>query len=175
MLLGLGAIAIAIVTLIIAWPGATPATTVPSADRAATDHAITAPEPTTAAGDVPASDVAATPAPPTTTDVAAPDPTTADEHHEHGRRPSSQAAATEPPPPAPPESVVAATGHLVLDASPYAIVTLEGRRLGITPIEVDLPAGAHVLTLRNPEQGLETTYRVTIRGGETVRRTVALE
>ena len=72
-------------------------------------------------------------------------------------------------------TVAPATGRLTLDATPYAIVSLEGRRLGITPIEVDLPAGAHVLTLRNPEQGLETTYRVTIRAGESIRRTVALE
>jgi hypothetical protein len=76
----------------------------------------------------------------------------------------------EPPPASP-----VATGHLVLDAAPFAIVSLAGRRLGITPIEVDLPAGAHQLTLRNPEQGIEITYRVTVRAGETIRRTVALE
>ena len=63
----------------------------------------------------------------------------------------------------------------MLDAQPYAQVFLGSRRLGITPLEVELPAGSHTLTLRNREEGIETTYRVTVRAGETIRRTVALE
>jgi serine/threonine protein kinase len=189
MLLGLGAIAIAIVTVIIAWPRGAPtlpttATTPEVATPETTPVVSTAPVTTVTAappGDAPsASAVPASALPPTTSEAIA-EPESG--HHEHGRRPArpvtpppTQAATVAPAPSTvPPESAVPATGHLVLDASPYAIVTLEGRRLGITPIEVDLRAGAHVLTLRNPEQGLETTYRVTIRGGETVRRTVALE
>lgn len=181
-LLGLGALAVTIVVAILAWPrgetlpvvpasSVVPSTIVPTTVIAPTTTA-TIPEPSTVI------------APATT--ALTPDPTVVadaqDDHHGHGHRPvrpapaaSTPTAATDPTPPAPPETSAPAPGHLVLDASPYAIVTLEGRRLGITPIEVDLPAGAHVLTLRNPEQGIETTYRVTIRSGETVRRTVALE
>lgn len=66
-------------------------------------------------------------------------------------------------------------GRLQLDAAPYAIVFLGSRRLGITPIDVELPAGAHTLTLRNPEQQLESTYRVTIGADQVVTRRVALE
>jgi serine/threonine-protein kinase len=68
-----------------------------------------------------------------------------------------------------------ARGRLRLEASPYAVVSLEGRRLGITPIDVELPAAAHILTLRNPERGIETTYRVQIVAGESLLRRVELE
>jgi hypothetical protein len=78
-----------------------------------------------------------------------------------------------PPPTAP--AVAAATGRLQLDSTPYAVVFLGARRLGITPIDVELPAGPHTLTLRNPEQQIETTYRVTIAADEVVSRRVALE
>ena len=78
---------------------------------------------------------------------------------------------TPPPEPQP----AAATGRLQLDAAPYAIVFLGSRRLGITPVDVELPAGPHTLTLRNPEQGIETTYRVTVAAGEVTSRRVSLE
>jgi serine/threonine protein kinase len=66
-------------------------------------------------------------------------------------------------------------GRLRLDSTPYAVVSLEGKKLGITPIDVELPAATHTLMLRNPEQGLETRYRVTIPAGESVSRRIALE
>jgi serine/threonine protein kinase len=84
-------------------------------------------------------------------------------------------AAEAPAPPPPVEGPAPAPGRLQLDCTPYAVVSIAGRRLGITPIDVELPAGAHTLTLRNPEAGIETTYRVTVRAGETTSRTVALE
>jgi serine/threonine protein kinase len=97
--------------------------------------------------------------------------------------PSSGAAdAAEPPSapasPAPRPTVVEPAlvpGRLVLDSTPYAVVSLDGKKLGITPIDVELPAATHTLTLRNPEQGIETSYRVTIPPGERVERRIALE
>ena len=92
--------------------------------------------------------------------------------------PEPAAVPTPEPPPAdpmPPAPAPAVPGRLHLDCTPYAVVTFEGRRLGVTPIDVELPAGTHTLTLRNPEAGLQTTYRVTVRSGETTTRTVALE
>jgi len=89
--------------------------------------------------------------------------------------PRTHAPPPSPTPPAVATTAPASTGHLTLDAAPYAIVSLAGRRLGITPIDVDLPAGTYTLSLRNPEYGIETSYRVVIRSGEIVRRTVALE
>lgn len=86
-----------------------------------------------------------------------------------------EAPVETPTPPPTPSPEIAERGHLHLDSAPYAIVSLEGRRLGITPIDVDLPEGTHTLTLRNPEAGIQTTYRVTVRAGETTSRTIALE
>jgi hypothetical protein len=73
------------------------------------------------------------------------------------------------------EHVAPTRGRLRLDASPYAVVSLAGRRLGITPIDVELPAATHILTLRNPERGIETTYRVQVVAGESLLRRVELE
>ena len=73
------------------------------------------------------------------------------------------------------QSANVAKGRLKLDSTPYAIVFLGGQKLGITPIDVELPAATHTLTLRNPEQGLETSYRVTVPAGNSVERRIALE
>lgn len=66
-------------------------------------------------------------------------------------------------------------GRLVLDSSPYAIVWLGGQRLGMTPLDVELTAETHLLTLRNPELGIETTYQVTIPAHGSVKQRVALD
>lgn len=94
--------------------------------------------------------------------------------------PAAVAAITppEPPPPEPPPPVAPqpALGRLSLETTPWAIVFLGTRRLGITPLdEVELPAGSHTLTLRNPERGIETTYRVTVAAGAVTSRRIALE
>ncbi|MFT3922970.1 MAG: protein kinase [Myxococcales bacterium] len=81
----------------------------------------------------------------------------------------SLAAAAEP------GTAARAMGRLKLDSTPYAIVSLNGKKLGITPIDVELPADTHTLVLRNPEQNLETSYRVNIVAGESVERRIALE
>jgi len=67
------------------------------------------------------------------------------------------------------------SGRLVLDSTPYAIVSIGSQRLGITPLDVELSATTHILTLRNPELGIETTYRVTIPPRGSVRQRVALD
>ncbi|MBX3249561.1 MAG: protein kinase [Myxococcales bacterium] len=67
-------------------------------------------------------------------------------------------------------------GFLTLDTVPWSNVQLGNRRLGTTPlIRLRLPVGEHVLTLSNPEQGVRSTYRVTIRAGETTARRIALQ
>jgi eukaryotic-like serine/threonine-protein kinase len=91
------------------------------------------------------------------------------------RRAQALLPATPSPEPLKPVAPRVATGHLQLEATPYAIITLGGQRLGVTPIEVDLPEGPHVLTLRNPERGIETTYRVRVVAGERTSRRVELE
>lgn len=72
--------------------------------------------------------------------------------------------------------VAEAPGYLSLDTTPYSVVSEGGRTIGTTPLlRVPLAPGAHTLTLRNPEQGLSTTYQITIRSGETVSRRLGLE
>ena len=102
-----------------------------------------------------------------------PQPRRPEPHGEPVESAGEPVGAQPPTPPAP--EPVGAMGRLQLDAAPYAIVFLGSRRLGITPIDVELPAGAHTLTLRNPEQQLESTYRVTIGADQVVTRRVALE
>ena len=75
----------------------------------------------------------------------------------------------------PAAEVPSKTGRLILDSTPYSVVMLNGKRLGITPIDVELPAATHTLSLRNPERGIETPYLVTIPAGESIRRRVALD
>ncbi|HYQ18823.1 MAG TPA: PEGA domain-containing protein, partial [Polyangiaceae bacterium] len=76
------------------------------------------------------------------------------------------------PSPAP----VAEMGRLNLDTTPWSIVSVGGRVLGQTPIVgASLPAGTHTLVLSNPEQGLKTTYQITIAAGRTTARRLGLD
>jgi serine/threonine-protein kinase len=67
-------------------------------------------------------------------------------------------------------------GFLSLDTVPWSRVSFNGRVLGTTPLlRVRMPAGTHILSLHNPEANITTTYRVTIRAGETTARRLGLE
>jgi len=68
------------------------------------------------------------------------------------------------------------TGTLNLDTTPWSVVTLGGKVLGQTPlVGVALPAGTHTLQLSNPEQGLKTTYQITINAGRVTARRIGLD
>ncbi len=78
--------------------------------------------------------------------------------------------------PSAPPPVVAETGLLNLDTTPWSIVSVGGRVLGQTPIVgASLPVGTHTVFLSNPELGLKTTYQVTITAGHTTARRVGLD
>jgi eukaryotic-like serine/threonine-protein kinase len=67
-------------------------------------------------------------------------------------------------------------GTLNLDTTPWSLVTMNGRTLGQTPLMgVKLPAGTHLLTLRNPDLGIETQYSVTIEAGQSLARRIGLQ
>ena len=86
------------------------------------------------------------------------------------------APQTSTTPSVPPQAAEAPkTGRLIFDSTPYSVVSLDGKRLGITPIDVELPATKHTLALRNPERGIETTYLVTVPAGRSIRRKVAID
>ena len=69
------------------------------------------------------------------------------------------------PLPVPPP--VAVTGTLRLNTDPWSEVYLNKKQLGITPLDVKLPAGKHTLTLVNSERGLSNIVPITIDAGKT--------
>jgi hypothetical protein len=72
--------------------------------------------------------------------------------------------------------VAANFGFLTLDTHPWSVVSVGGRVLGQTPlVNVKLPAGAQVLSLRNSEQGIEASYPVQIEAGKTTVRRIGIE
>jgi serine/threonine protein kinase len=67
-------------------------------------------------------------------------------------------------------------GFLTIDTSPWSLVSVGGKVLGQTPlVGVKLPSGTQVLSLRNPELGIETSYSVTIEPGKTSARRIGIE
>ena len=67
-------------------------------------------------------------------------------------------------------------GFLTIDTSPWSLVSVGGKVLGQTPlVGVKLPSGTQVLSLRNPELGIETSYTVTIEAGKTSARRIGIE
>jgi serine/threonine protein kinase len=85
--------------------------------------------------------------------------------------PEARPPPAEPPPPPPVEF-----GLLNLNASPWAYVELDGRRLpGETPLfRVRVSAGTHRLRFFNPELKIERVETVTVRAGQTHTLSVEL-
>jgi eukaryotic-like serine/threonine-protein kinase len=85
-------------------------------------------------------------------------------------------AATARAPAAASSIVLPEPGFLTFDSYPWTRVSEDGRILGDTPlVRRSLPAGVHVLTLDNAEQGIHQTYSVTISSGEMVSRRLGLK
>jgi len=89
--------------------------------------------------------------------------------------------ARSPPPASTPPSATAAPpaeapGTFSFTTYPWTRIHEGGRLLGTTPLyKIPLSAGTHVLTLENAEEGVKTTYTVTIKSGESVNRSMALK
>lgn len=68
----------------------------------------------------------------------------------------------------PPVTAPVPTGKLSLRAhGPWAAVYWQGKLLGRTPlIRLDIPAGDHVLEMKNPALGLEKTVGIKVKEGE---------
>ncbi len=89
--------------------------------------------------------------------------------------PAATASVASAPSATKPE-VAPSFGFLTIDTSPWSQVSVGGRNLGQTPlIGVKLPSGNQVLSLKNPEQGIETSYPVTIESGKTTVRRIGIE
>jgi len=66
-------------------------------------------------------------------------------------------------------------GYLTLQAEPWAVVSVDGKPLGSTPIfKQRLAAGKHNIVLTNEAQALSKTMSVTIEPGEVTKLNVAL-
>jgi hypothetical protein len=78
------------------------------------------------------------------------------------RRPDKLAASRDP-------------GFFSVDALPYAEIYIDGLRIGITPlVRVSLKPGKHTVRAVT-ESGVESSFTITIKPGETVSRRVSLE
>ena len=58
-------------------------------------------------------------------------------------------------------------GKLVVRVRPWAEVTVDGKSVGSTPVNLDLPVGRHRVVLSNPELGKRVTKKITIRKGQS--------
>jgi serine/threonine protein kinase len=71
----------------------------------------------------------------------------------------------EPPPP--PKPTITAKGELVLLIRPWAKVEVDGREVGVTPLDpIALAAGDHQVRLVNPDLGKDITKTVHINASE---------
>lgn len=74
-----------------------------------------------------------------------------------------------------PAEAVPAMGRLKLDSEPSGVVVmLDGNKIGVTPVERELPAGAHTITLVDGET-LVGERKVEISANETADLTVTVE
>ena len=85
-----------------------------------------------------------------------------------------QTPSPAPPPTAsPPGEAELRPGTLVATTEPWATLTIDGRRVGTTPVRTALPAGTHELTFENP--GFPPHRRtVRIEPGETTQTELSL-
>ena len=67
----------------------------------------------------------------------------------------------------------AKAGELRINATPWGVVEIDGRRLE-TPATFALPAGTYQLKISNPELGTRRSMPVTIRAGASKRLVVDL-
>ncbi len=85
-------------------------------------------------------------------------------------------APSAPSAPAGPSPNADAPGTFSFTTYPWTRVLEGGRLLGTTPLyKIPLSPGTHILTLENADEGVKTTYTVTIKSGESVNRSVALK
>lgn len=74
-----------------------------------------------------------------------------------------------------PRSTVAGVGTLAVQVLPWAELTIDGAREGITPIYRRITAGTHRITLVHPPSGRRASRVVTVQPGEVTRLVVELQ
>jgi serine/threonine-protein kinase len=85
--------------------------------------------------------------------------------------PTPPAAGSQDAPEGPATTQAALATRLQLFVLPPVDVSLDGKRLGRTPMAVPLAPGAYTLELSNPAKGVRTTRAITVRPqGTTIQR-----
>jgi hypothetical protein len=98
----------------------------------------------------------------------APDAAPVKAAREKGRRARAAEPVAPPPAPPPPDPAPAGDGFLSVGAEPYALVRIDGKEVGSTPIiRRTLAAGDHEVVLYSPDSGaVRLSKRVSIRPGK---------
>jgi serine/threonine-protein kinase len=66
-------------------------------------------------------------------------------------------------------------GSVTINATPWCNVSIDGRRIGETPIvNHSLPSGRHSVVCTNPDSGASRTVSIDVRAGETTRTRITL-
>ncbi len=92
-----------------------------------------------------------------------------------GERRTLELTLARKPEPPPHHAPRRSTGWLTVRTIPWSEVYLGSRKLGTTPLaDLELPAGTHTLTFKNP-QAKTTRRRVTIRPGATTKLSLELQ
>jgi len=88
------------------------------------------------------------------------------------KSPPSKSPPLKPAPKASAEHRTTRTGHLTITVEPWAVVTVDGKSYGQTPVTVELSPGRHRVVLVNDDFGKreEVSPRVRIGATTTVRR-----
>jgi hypothetical protein len=60
-------------------------------------------------------------------------------------------------------------GSVVVEVKPAVEISLRGRRLGTSPLRIDLPAGRYPLRLTNPAEDIDETLWVRVRAAAEER------
>ena len=83
---------------------------------------------------------------------------------------SRRAAVAPREPPRPLQSASSHEGALLLAATPWCDVAIDGVKRGPTPLNVRLPAGAHRVRVTNSEFSIDQTMAVVIAPSQTLRK-----
>lgn len=67
------------------------------------------------------------------------------------------------------KSVDSVEGRVVVRSEPETQVTLEGKNLGYTPLELDVEAGRHVFRFIEPHLGIKARRAIDVQPGKTAR------
>ena len=109
-------------------------------------------------------------APPVPVPVAIDAAIAVDARVERVKRPRADAAPRrpEPKPIEPPPTKERGSGTIKVNVLPWAWVSIDGVRVGKTPIKRSLSAGPHVVELFNPQTGQRARRRIKLDAGKTV-------